>query len=82
MKLTTTLTIALGLGALAACNKSPQEANAENIESNYDNTPAAMQENVGNADEAMEANTANAAEAVRNEGDNAAAAAKNTGNGY
>jgi hypothetical protein len=79
MKLTTTLTIALGLGALAACNKGPQENNAENIEANYDNTAGAMEENVGNT---MEANTENAANAIGNEGENAAAAATNTGNGY
>jgi hypothetical protein len=31
MKITTVLAIALGLGALGACNKSPQEQTADNI---------------------------------------------------
>ena len=38
MKTTTLLAIALGLGALAACNKSPTEQAADNVEANYDNT--------------------------------------------
>ena len=37
MKTTTLLAVALGVGALAACNKSPTEQAAENVESNYAN---------------------------------------------
>ena len=58
MKLTSTLAIALALGALAACNKSPTEQTADNIEANYDATANAIEENVGNA-AAAAANTTN-----------------------
>ena len=34
MKLTHTFAIAIGLGALAACNQSPKEQAADNIEAN------------------------------------------------
>ena len=37
MKTTTLLAIALGLGSLAACNKSPQQEAADNYEANVDN---------------------------------------------
>ena len=49
MKTTTILAIALGLGSLAACNKSPQEQTADNIEANADNTADTMEANADNA---------------------------------
>jgi hypothetical protein len=77
MKATTVLAIALGLGSLAACNKSAQQANADNIEANYDNAADTMEANVDNAADAMQANAGNAADAIRNEGDQKADAAAN-----
>ena len=49
MKTTTILAIALGLGSLAACNKSPQEQTADNIEANAENTADTIEANVDNA---------------------------------
>ena len=71
MKTTTVLAIALGLGTLAACNKSPTEQTADNIEANAESTADTMETNVDNAADAMQANTENAADAVRNPGDRA-----------
>jgi len=34
MKTTTLLAVAFGVGALAACNKNPNEQAAQNVESN------------------------------------------------
>ena len=66
MKTTTVLAIALGLGSLAACNKSPQEQTADNIEANAENV----------ADN-IEANAENTADAVRNAGETKADAVRN-----
>ena len=57
MKITTVLAIALGLGALGACNKSSTEQAADNVEANYENTADTMEANVDNAADAMQANT-------------------------
>ena len=65
MKKTTVLAIALGVGALAACNQSPKEQTADNIEANADN-----------ATDVMEANAQNAADEVRAEGENKADAVR------
>ena len=65
MKTTTILAIALGLGSLAACNKSPQEQTADNIEANAENTADAVRnEGEQKADEVrnsadMDGNSAN-----------------------
>src|SRR5690349_19994374 len=56
MKTTTVLAIALGLGSLAACNKSPQLQAADNYEANVDNSADQMEANVGNAADQMTAN--------------------------
>ena len=48
MKTTTVLAIALGLGSLAACNKSPQEQTADNIEANAENTADTIEANADN----------------------------------
>jgi hypothetical protein len=58
MKTTTLLAIALGVGALAACNNSATEQTADNIEANAENA----------ADEVREAGE-NQADAVRNSAD-------------
>ena len=76
MKLTTTLAIALGIGALAACNQSPQEEAADNIEANAENVADTIEANAENAADAIEANADNAADEVRAEGENAADAAE------
>jgi hypothetical protein len=80
MKTTTVLAIALGLGALSACNKSPTEQAAENVESNYGNVAENIEASGENAAANIEANAQNTAEAVRNEGANAANEVRNEGN--
>ena len=45
MKITTALAIALGLGALAACNNQAQNNAAENLEVNADNMGGTMDMN-------------------------------------
>ncbi|MFL6752800.1 MAG: hypothetical protein ACJ8FL_06225 [Sphingomicrobium sp.] len=77
MKIRTVLAIAVGLGSLAACNKSPQEQAADNIEANADNTADMIEDNTSNAADMVEANGQNAADEVRAAGDNQAAAATN-----
>ena len=66
MKAVTILAISLGIGALAACNNSPQEQKADNIEANADNSADMMQ-----------ANAENTADAVRNEGETKADEVRN-----
>src|SRR3954464_10876161 len=78
MKTTTILAIALGLGSLAACNKSPTEQTADNIEANAENTADTIEANADNAADTMQANAENAADAVRNAGDNQADAVRNS----
>ena len=55
MKTTTLLAVALGVGALAACNKSPTEQAAENVESNYANVAENVEATTTNAAESIEA---------------------------
>ena len=77
MKITTTLAVAVGLAALAGCNKTAPEQNAANIEANADMTADNMTANTEMVTDNMTANTANAASATKAAGDNAAAAAAN-----
>ena len=77
MKTTTVLAIALGLGSLAACNKSPQQEAADNYEANVDNSADQMEANVGNAADAMTANAENASDAMKAAADNKSDAMKN-----
>ena len=49
MKTTTIIAIALGVGALGACHKSPNEQAAQNIESNYGNAAENVESATGNA---------------------------------
>jgi hypothetical protein len=78
MKTTIVLGIALGLASLAACNKSPNEQAADNIEANYENVADNMEANVDNSADAMQANTENAADAVRNVGEQKADSVRNS----
>jgi len=80
MKIGTTLAIAVGLAALTACNKSPQENAADNIEANADNVAENIQANADNMAENIQANAENQADAVRNSGNNAAS--NTSGNSY
>ena len=59
MKTTTILAIALGLGSLAACNKSPQQQAADNYEANADNA-------ADNKSDAMKNAADNTADAMKN----------------
>ena len=75
-KISTALAVAFGAAALAACNQSPQEQAADNIEANAENVADVIEENTENAADAVEANGENAADAVRAEGENAADAVR------
>ena len=77
MKKTTIVAIALGLGSLAACNKSPQQQAADNYEANADNAADQMQTNVDNSADQMTANADNASDAMKAAADNKSDAMKN-----
>ena len=70
MKTTTILAIALGVGALSACNQTPKEEAADTIEANAEATADAIE---ANADDVpgmtTDANADAAADAVRAEGE-------------
>ena len=76
IKTTTILAIALGLGSLAACNKSPSEQAADNYEANVDNAADTMEANVTNAADNMTASTDNAADQMKDSAENKADAMK------
>ena len=64
---------ALGLGGLGACQDSPEEAQAENIQANADAAADAVEEAADNATNVdVEAALDNVAEQLREEGDTAA----------
>jgi hypothetical protein len=67
----------LGAAALAACNQSPQEQAADNIEANAENVADTIEANAENVTDTMQANAENAADTVRAEGENAADATRN-----
>lgn len=81
MKISTAFAVALGAAALAACNQSPQEQAADNVEANAemqadnleeaaDNaTTEGVEESLENAADAVEANGEAAADAVRDGAD-------------
>jgi hypothetical protein len=75
-KISTALAVAFGAAALAACNQSPQEQAADNIEANAENVADVIEENTENAADIVEANGQNAADAVRAEGENTADAVR------
>jgi len=77
MKTTTILAIALGLGSLAACNKSPQQDAADNYEANADNAADQTESNIDNAADQMTANADNASDAMKSAADNKSDAMKN-----
>jgi hypothetical protein len=76
MKTSTVLAIAIGIGALAACNKSPQQQAADNYESNVDNAADQMQANADNVADNMTATADNTADAMKANADNKADAMK------
>jgi hypothetical protein len=78
MKIIMTIATAAGLAALAACNSSPQENKADNIEANAENTADMIESNASNAAENTEANAQNAADTVRAEGEKKADAVRNS----
>ena len=55
MKTTTILAIALGLGSLGACNKSPTRADADNIEANAENADCHHRMNADNSADNVQA---------------------------
>lgn len=79
MKSMTLLAVSAGFLALAACNKSPNEQAAENVESNYGNAADNLEANTSNEASAIEANGDNASSEVKAAGENQAAAIKNEG---
>ena len=58
MRYTVAIALALGVSALAACNQSPSEEAADNIEANAENTAEAVREEGDNAADAVEENAA------------------------
>ena len=68
MKVFSTIAIALAMTALAGCHKSANEAVADNVEANAENTADAIKTSGDN----MEAAADNQADAVRAAGDNTA----------
>ena len=76
MKVTTIFAIALGAAALTACNNTPAEEAADNIEANAEATADTIEANADDAADAMEANADAAADQVRAEGENAADATR------
>ena len=77
MKTTTVLAVALGLAALGACNNSPQEQAADNIEANAENAADMLEEQADNAaTENREDALENQADATRAAGENAADATR------
>ena len=64
MKITTTIAIAVGLAALAACNQTPQENAADNIEANAGMTAENIETNADMTAANIEANAENTAENV------------------
>jgi vacuolar-type H+-ATPase subunit E/Vma4 len=71
MKITTTLAVAVGLAALAGCNKTAPEQNAENIEANADAAAENIEANADAVADNLVANADNAADATAAAGDNA-----------
>jgi hypothetical protein len=79
MKKLSLLSVALGLGALAACQESPREEQAENIEANADNAAEAFEEAADNAtNEVVEETLENQAEGLREGGENIADEVRNS----
>jgi PBP1b-binding outer membrane lipoprotein LpoB len=71
-KISTAFAVAAGVFALSACNQSPKEEVADNIEANAENTADTIEANAENVTDVMQANAENAADEVRAEGENAA----------
>src|SRR6478609_5419437 len=53
MKTVTVVAMALALGALGACKKSPNEAAADNVEANYSNAAENVEDSTSNAAKAI-----------------------------
>lgn len=64
MKITTALAVALGVGALAACQQTAQENAADNIEANAENVAENIEANADAMAANIEANAENVAENV------------------
>jgi hypothetical protein len=78
MKITTTLAVAIGLAALAGCNKSATENTADNIEANAENAADQTEANGANVADNIQANAENKADAIRDAGENKADAVRNS----
>jgi hypothetical protein len=77
MRIMTALAVAAGVAALAACNESPQEQQADNIEANAEMQADNLEEAADNATtEASEESLENQADATREAGDDAAEAVR------
>ncbi|HVF83601.1 MAG TPA: hypothetical protein VM913_05470 [Sphingomicrobium sp.] len=73
MKISATLAVTIGLFALSACNSSPRENAADNIEANAEIVADNLEEAADNSgSEAAEDQLENKADATRAAGDNAA----------
>jgi hypothetical protein len=73
MKIKTALAVAVGVAALTACNKSPREQVADNIQANADNVADNLEAAADNASTPAASDSLdNQADATRAAGDNAA----------
>ena len=79
MKTTIILAIALGVDSLAACNKSPNERAAQNVESNYGNAADNVEAGASIGGEAIEAYGENASSEIKATGKNKAATIRKEG---
>ena len=70
MNSTKIFAVALGIAALGACNKNPQQQAADNYEANVANAADTMEANVDNAADQMTANVDNASDAMKSAADN------------
>lgn len=77
MKITRTLAIAVGIAALTACNQSPQEQAADNIEENAEATADNLEDAADATSNAVvEENLEDQANATREAGEEAADATR------
>jgi hypothetical protein len=77
MKLMGMMAAVLAVTALAGCNKTPNEAAADNVAATAENQADTIEANAGNAADSMQATASNEADAVRAQGDNTADAIRN-----
>jgi hypothetical protein len=82
MRIITLAALTIGLAGISACNNSPREQAADNVEANAENTADVIEANTENVADTLEANSQNAADAVRAAGDNTADQVRSAGENH